>query len=65
MTQINLHAVIDHLQHDIMRALENALENVIPDAEIDRNALYKEFRKAVHRKCPPWAIIPDQYVNRN
>lgn len=44
------------------RALESAVERVLPDAEFDRNELSREFKRAVSRKCSTWERVPDRYV---
>jgi hypothetical protein len=44
------------------RALEQAVHEVLPDAEFDRHALYRAFKRAVRRKCSTWEEVPDQYV---
>lgn len=62
MKQIKIESVIDHLSHDMKRALEDAVRRQVPGATFDRNALFKEFLKGVYRKCSTWETIPDQFV---
>ncbi|HEV7737829.1 MAG TPA: hypothetical protein VGO47_10725 [Chlamydiales bacterium] len=62
MAQIKVEEVIDHLASEMKRALEDAVTKVIPNAQFNRDELYREFRRAVYSKCNIWESIPDQYV---
>ena len=62
MKQVKFEGVIEHLSHDVKRALEDAVRRQIPDAAFDRVSLFKEFQKAVYRKCSVWESIPDHLV---
>jgi hypothetical protein len=46
------------------RALEAAVDEVLPDAKIDRNELYRAFRRAVGRKCSTWETVSDSDVEK-
>jgi len=62
MAQIKIEDVIDHLAYDMKRALEDAVRRQIPAAQFDRTSLFKEFRRAVCRKCSTWETVPDHLV---
>jgi hypothetical protein len=63
MARIKIEYVIDSLDtEDMKRALEAALEEVLPSTSIDRNDLFRAFKRAVGRKCSTYVKIPDQYV---
>lgn len=62
MARVKIEQIIDHLDHDMKRALESAVERVLPDAEFDQNELFREFKRAVSRKCSTWERVPDRYV---
>jgi hypothetical protein len=64
MAQIKIEEVIDYLDSDIRRALQEAVLRVIPNAEFDRNQLFREFVRAVGRKCRTWESVPDHYVEK-
>ena len=65
MARVKIEDVIDHLDHDMKRALEDAVRGIMPDADIDRNRLFREFRKAVGRKCSTWESVPDRYIEQD
>jgi hypothetical protein len=46
--------VIDHLDFDIKRALEEAVNRTVKDAKFDRDALFQEFLKAAYQHCSIW-----------
>jgi hypothetical protein len=62
MAEIKVEEVIDHLRSEMKRALEDAVTEVIPTAQYDRDELYREFKRAVYRKCNIWESVPDEYV---
>jgi len=62
MAQIKIEDVIDHLSYEMKRALEAAVQDVAPNADIDRNELFRSFRRAVGRKCNTWVDVPSQLV---
>ncbi len=50
MARVKIEDVVDHLGYDMKRALEDAVRRVMPNANVDRNQLFREFRRAVGRK---------------
>lgn len=62
MARVKIEEVIDHLSTDMRKALRQAIENTMPDAEFDDRELFRSFRRAVGRKCSTWERVPDQYV---
>ena len=64
MVGVRIQSIIEHLDHDMKRALEDAVSRALPDATIDRSELYREFRRAVGRKCSTWVNVPDRDVEK-
>ena len=62
MAQIAIEEVVDHLRMEMKRALEQAVNEVLPESDFDRQALYRAFKRAVRRKCNTWESVPDHYV---
>ena len=62
MARIKVAEVIDHLDSDIRHALRDAVKAVIPGVHFDEYQLYREFRRAIDRKCSNWERVPDIYV---
>jgi hypothetical protein len=62
MARVRIEEIVDHLSYDMKRALEDAVHRTLPDARFDRNHLFREFRRAVGRKCSTWEQVPDRYV---
>ena len=62
MAQVKIQSIIEHLDYDMKRALEEAVSRVSPDSDIDRNELYREFRRSVGRKCSTWVSVADHDV---
>lgn len=62
MAEVKIDSVIDKHDYDMKRALEAALSEVLPDVDIDRNELYRAFKRAVDRKLSTWVTVNDQDV---
>ena len=64
MAKIKIEEVIDHLSSEMRRALADAISRVLPDVDYDDRELFREFRRAVRRKCNTWEDVPDAYVEK-
>ncbi len=62
MAEVNIGEIISHLDNDLRRALAEAVHREMPIAKFDAHSLFREFEKAVLRKCSMWESVPDQYV---
>ena len=58
MVKINIQSIMEGLDHDMKRALEEAVEEVYPDLYVDKDKLYKAFRRAIRRKFSTWVNVP-------
>jgi hypothetical protein len=65
MARVKIESIIDHLSSDMRKALEAAVESVMPDAEFDAHTLFRAFRRAVGRKCSTWEMVPDHFVEKD
>ena len=64
MARIKIEDIINNLSRDMNRTLEDAVKRTIPDADFDRHKLFREFRKAVGRKCSTWENVPDIFIDK-
>ena len=64
MAEVRIERIIEHLDYDMKRALEDAISRVMPNVVIDRRELYNEFRKAVGRKSSTWVQVSDSDVKK-
>jgi len=64
MAYVDIEGIIDHLDSDIKRVLEDALKNYGIKEPIDRNQLFREFKRSVGRKCSNQEHVPDHLVNK-
>lgn len=65
MARIRIEAIIEKLEDEMKRALEDAVNHTIEDAVFDRNQLFREFKRAVGRKCNDWEIVNDVDVEES
>lgn len=64
MTRVKIEEILDHLSYDIKRALEDSVKEILPESEFDTDELFREFKRAVYRKCSTWETVPDRYVEK-
>jgi len=62
MAKVKPDEIVDHLSSEFSRALESAVNEVLPAAKFDNKALFKAFKRAVARKCSTWETVPDALV---
>jgi len=62
MARVKIEGVLEHLDSDLARALEEAIRSEIPGAQFDSRSVYRAFVRAAYRKCSTWESVPDRYV---
>ena len=65
MARIKIERVLEHLDSDIIRALEETLKTHFPNVRFDEREVYRTFLRAVDRKCSTWERIPDHFVEKD
>jgi hypothetical protein len=65
MAKVRIEEIIEDLDSEMKRALEDAVKEILPEAEFDRNTLYRAFLRAVRRKCSNWETVKDQNVEKS
>lgn len=65
MARIKIESIIERLDTEMKRALEAAVEEVLPNTTVDRGDLFRAFKRAIARKCSTWVTVPDQYVEKS
>jgi hypothetical protein len=64
MARVKIEAIVDKLDSEMKRALEDAVNAVVRGARVDRNELFRAFSRAVGRKCSTWENVPDNFVEK-
>ena len=65
MARINPEEIVDDLSSEFRRALEDAVLEILPNAEFDRSELFRAFKRAVRRKCSTWETVSDHHVEKD
>ncbi len=66
MARVKIEEIIEHLDSEMRSALEDAVIRVAPDGmQFDRYELFREFVRAVGRKCSTWERVPDRYIQQD
>jgi hypothetical protein len=64
MARVKIQSIVEYLDHDMKRALEDAVSRVLPEAAVDRSELYREFRRTVSGRGSTWVNVPDHDVEK-
>jgi hypothetical protein len=51
MARVKIEEIVDSLSSEITKALEDAVRQVLPEADVNRGDLFRAFKRAVARKC--------------
>ena len=62
MAQVKIEDVLDHLDSEIGRALEDTIRQFAPDVTCNRGELLRFFQKRVYQHCAVWETVPDGCV---
>jgi len=62
MARVRPQELFDQFNPQMRAALEEALNKMLPDAQVDRRMLYLEFRLALNRKFKQWENVPNSTV---
>jgi len=65
VARIKPEEIVDDLSSEFRGALEDAVLEVLPNAQFDRHALFRAFKRAVRRKCSSWARVSDSHVEKD
>ena len=64
MAKIKIEDVIDHLDSEIIKALEATINEHFPGQSFDNRAVYRTFKRMVYQKCNVWEEVPDNFVEK-
>lgn len=65
MARVRIEDIVDHLSSEMRRALADAVGNSCPGCTPDAHQLFRDFKRAVGRKCSTWERVPDTYVDKD
>jgi len=63
MARVRPQELFDQFNPQMRAALEEALNKMLPDAQVDRRMLYLEFRLALNRKFKQCENVPNSTVD--
>ncbi len=63
MARIRAMEIFDTFNPTMRAALDEAISRVLPGVEVDKRALYMEFRRALQTKLKAWENVPNSAVD--
>jgi hypothetical protein len=63
MARVKSAELFEHFNVQMRQALDEAVEKTLPGTEVDRQRLYREFRRALGARCKMWENLPNQAVD--
>lgn len=64
MAKIKIEDIVDYLDFQMRCALSDAVRQVLPGATYDDYKLFREFKRAIDRKCNTWEKVPNHCVSK-
>jgi hypothetical protein len=64
MAKIKTEEIVTDLGFQFRKAVVQAVQETLPGAQFDEMELFRAFKKALRRKCNPWEVVNDAYVER-
>ncbi len=65
MAEIEVSKIIGDMENEIKHAMQDAMKHVLPDANIDYNIFFREFKNEIEHRCPKWKTIDDSHIKLN
>jgi hypothetical protein len=62
MARIQFEKIVDEINIDMKRVVEDVVKKVAPKVQVKRDVLYREFLKAVGQRISPWVVVNDRNV---
>lgn len=62
MAKVEIEEAVDHLSHEMRRALEDAFTETLPGVKVDIHEFFGAFKRGIRRKCATWEEIPDRHI---
>lgn len=63
MARVKIEAIVDRLDSEFRRALDEAVRYHIPNADCHANVLFSTFKRNLARHCRTWETVPDHLVD--
>ena len=64
MAKIKIEDVVEHLDTEFKRALEDTFKNLAPNVHFERNSAFRFFVRRVYHHCSVWENVPDSIVDK-
>ena len=64
MAQVKIEDVVDHLDTEFKKALEDTFGEFAPGVSIDRSQVFRFFLRRVYEHCSVWETVPDSLVDK-
>ena len=65
MARVKMLELVEALAVPLRGAMDDALAKVLPEAEVDRAVLFREFRRALLARTKPWERVPNSAVDED
>lgn len=62
MARVRIEAVVDHLDSEFRKALDDTMRQYAPNVRYNSSDLFKFFLRRVYQHCSSWETVPDSCV---
>lgn len=64
MARVQFEKIVDELNIDMKRVLEEVVSKSKPQVKMSRELLYREFHKSVGKNISSWVVVNDRNVTK-
>jgi hypothetical protein len=64
MAQVKIEDLVDHLDAEFKKVLEDTFNQFAPHVSVDRNEVFRYFLRRVYQHCSAWEQVPDHLVDK-
>lgn len=62
MARVKVDGIISDLDRSFKSALDKTVKKTFPDQAFDRDALFRDFVRAIGNECKDWEQVLDRHV---
>ncbi len=64
MARVKIYKVVDRLDTEFSKALEDTFKNFVPNQSFNRTELFRYFLRRVDSRCGTWEQVPDDAIEK-
>jgi len=63
MASVKIEDLVDHLEREFGRSLEDTFQHFAPNVTVNRGEIYRFFLRRIDHHCQTWEQVPDNLID--